>query len=426
MSVFVSEHKQIQAFKQIETNLDYDQIKIFLENGILNHDQNTFFKELKKFPSSNYGKFNCETNEFSTTQYYRIEDTKEVEYSDPYGKFIELFSDAISIRTRADVKWGVGLSGGLDSSSIIYGLEKILRHDSVVSFSAIFPGLEGDESHFIKAIEKDLQHEAKYINPLDSFNLDAFKELIHYMDVPVPSTAYFAQWKVAELAKKNNTKVFLVGQGADEIFAGYHHHFYKFLSQNMLSLNLWKVHKESKSYALLKGKKQSELLKLALLGSLGSLKSGPIKPTDSITSKWAKSLDLKSIQMLDFQETMLPFYLHSDDRTGMSHGVESRHPFMDYRLVEFAFSLKSNLKINAGWQKWIIRKSFENILPNEICWRKDKKGFSNPQHTFMDQLRNESGELSRNVKEKMPFEIYQPDDFRLISLGTWLSNFDSI
>jgi asparagine synthase (glutamine-hydrolysing) len=71
------------------------------------------------------------------------------------------------------------------------------------------------------------------------------------------------------------------------------------------------------------------------------------------------------------------------DRNSMAHGVEVRLPFLQHQLVEFLFSLPPHFKIRNGWTKWLLRKSMENILPENIVWRKEKVGFEPPQKQWM-------------------------------------------
>src|SRR5205085_8206788 len=78
-------------------------------------------------------------------------------------------------------------------------------------------------------------------------------------------------------------------------------------------------------------------------------KLGLAKINNNLSYKWNKANDLISLLKIDFSEISLPFYLRSDDREGMLHSIETRHPFLDYRLVDFCYSLPNELKIKNGW-----------------------------------------------------------------------------
>jgi asparagine synthase (glutamine-hydrolysing) len=121
----------------------------------------------------------------------------------------------------------------------------------------------------------------------------------------------------------------------------------------------------------------------------------------------------------DFKTFQLPLYLRADDRDSMAFGIESRHPFMDYRIVEFGRSLPTNMLIRDGWQKYIIRKAMKE-LPQEIRYRKDKKGFSTPQSVWLEKYKTDfDAYLAYNEKV---FQTKYPSKnlFNNYSLGAWL------
>jgi asparagine synthase (glutamine-hydrolysing) len=85
----------------------------------------------------------------------------------------------------------------------------------------------------------------------------------------------------------------------------------------------------------------------------------------------------------DLTSTNLPKLLRYEDRNSMAFSLETRLPFLDYRLVEFVFSLPLSYRIHGGWSKWLLRKSFQHILPHEICWRRSKLGFPTPEFKWL-------------------------------------------
>ena len=137
------------------------------------------------------------------------------------------------------------------------------------------------------------------------------------------------------------------------------------------------------------------------------------------------------------QETRLPDLLRYEDRNSMAFGVEARTPFVDYRLVEFSFNQAANLRIHAGWTKWILRQAMTNLVPAEIVWRRDKVGFETPQlqwltallqnadHWFGPQaLSGQYLELDR-VRQRLPGLLQQLERqqgllWRLLNLEMWL------
>jgi len=92
-----------------------------------------------------------------------------------------------------------------------------------------------------------------------------------------------------------------------------------------------------------------------------------------------------AMQVLEITETNLPMLLRFEDKNSMRFGIETRLPFLDYRLVEFALGLSTRVKLNNGWTKWPLRAAMQNILPEEICWRKDKIGFAAPDQIWLNR-----------------------------------------
>jgi asparagine synthase (glutamine-hydrolysing) len=145
-----------------------------------------------------------------------------------------------------------------------------------------------------------------------------------------------------------------------------------------------------------------------------------IKKFDHILLKYWNEIDnLDEMLLMDFDTFQLPLYLRADDRDSMAFSIESRHPFMDYRIVEFGYSLPNNLIIKNGWQKYIIRKSMTE-MPDSIRYRKDKKGFVTPQDIWL-KLHKNGFEKYLNYNLKV-FGIKEPSNnpFYNYALGCWL------
>ncbi|HLL42335.1 MAG TPA: asparagine synthase-related protein, partial [Segetibacter sp.] len=208
-------------------------------------------------------------------------------------------------------------------------------------------------------------------------------------------------------------------------FAGYHHHFYKYGRELILKGRIAKYFEEVKLYAGYKMRPASEIHKIIIndVKLLAKLKIGITK------ERYNKEyMNLADCLESDFSRMVLPALLRTDDRCSMAYGVETRLPFMDYRIVEFASRLPDHFKINNGWQKLIIRQSAK-IVPDEIRYRKDKKGFTTPQKSWMEIYKTEfESYLELNfdaigiTKEELKFARQSPDKlFRIYSLAIWLS-----
>jgi len=107
-------------------------------------------------------------------------------------------------------------------------------------------------------------------------------------------------------------------------------------------------------------------------------------------------------QKIDLMYSSIPSFLRHEDRNSMAHSVESRHPFLDYRLVEFAVSCPPDFKVRDGWSKWILRNAMKGVLPEKVRLRKTKLGFDAPDATWLRLgLQNGQRELWDTPKLRM-------------------------
>ncbi len=421
--IFGSEIREIKSF---QNKLTYNEVAFtnFVHHAYLDFDNSTFFNEVNRFPNSHLAAINLNENtHYQATCFYEISSVNNK--SDNYNseEFRELLNDSVRLRLRSDVEIGFASSGGLDSSSILYAGYHLLKsnqtHPNLTTFSAIFPGMDGDESEYIKIVENDLRIKSNYTNPLEQFNISDFENLISHQESPVQSTSYYAEWCVSRLVQRHNVKVLLVGQGGDEILAGYHHHFYRYCRQLILEGKILKYLSLIKKYSEIKGMDLNRLHK-RVIGEVKlsiRFKLGLTKFSNNLNEKWNKADKLIDLLKLDLKEYTLPTYLRSGDRSAMAFSVEARHPFLDYRLVDYCFSLPDEAKINDGWQKWILRKAVPE-MPESIGYRKDKKGFTTPQKEWVEKYQSQFKEYLDYLPD--PYKNMSGDLFFKYSLGSWL------
>ncbi|MDQ3048636.1 MAG: asparagine synthase (glutamine-hydrolyzing) [Bacteroidota bacterium] len=423
--IFVSEMKQFLAF-DLDREVNWNKVGDFLNYGLIDHDQDTLLRDIYRFPNAHFCYLNEGAERIHPHKYYSVNQRIDRARANP-EIIRNLFESAVELRLRADVPWGIGASGGLDSSLVLYTADRIQKKNKsahrVKTFSAISPGHPEDESEFIRFIENDLSIESFYTNPSEGFEMNDFVDHIWHQDAPVLSTSFYAQWKVAKLARENNVVVVLGGQGADEAFAGYHHHFYRYCRYLMENAYFKRLGNEVKGYSDIKNRPASEIrniitneLKLkykTLFGFSGI--------HNSLHKKRVAIADFQELLYLDFSKAMLPYYLRSDDRTAMASSIETRHPFLDYRIVDLAFSLPSDSKIRNGWQKHILRESFDYI-PDKLRYRKDKKGFTTPSALIERTLSENftiSDDIIRFCQDKKI--LFNPDKVNVQSLSIWLN-----
>jgi asparagine synthase (glutamine-hydrolysing) len=423
--VLMSEIKQAKEFG-FDLTLNKEAILVYLNQHYLDYNTETFFNEVIRHAPSHYSLVDLNKPiEYKETCYYEVlaKGNSTITFEAAKERFAELLGSAVSLRMRSDVPIGFASSGGLDSSAILYVTHDILRKENIAhninTFSAIFPGDANDESHFIKIVENDLKVKSHYVNPMETFAIKDFEDHIYHQDAPVLSTAFYAGWSVSRLVREKNVTVLLVGQGADEILAGYHHHFYRYGRQLILRGKIAGYLSELKKYAELKGLDKDKLhhlimndVKLAIKFKLGLAKTG-----GKLADKWNKAGKLIELLKIDLTETMIPFYLRADDRSSMAFHVEARHPFLDYRLVDFCFSLPDEMKIKNGWQKYLMRETLTQ-MPETIRYRKDKKGYTTPQDKWLAQHKTEFESYLNHIPAE--FRNKNANDiFLKYALGAW-------
>jgi asparagine synthase (glutamine-hydrolysing) len=404
--VFGSEMKALWAVgiaKNIDSKMLFNYITIGNVQNPLNKAQ-TFFEDIFSLAPGHYLTFNTNTFLLQIKKYYALQKELKTNLSEKecIEKLGNLFDTAVKRRMRSDVPIGTSLSGGLDSSSIIEQLSK--NNFFPKTFSAVFEGFKNDETDFINTICDKYKLQNFKVTPTENDLITQFEKLCYHQEEPFQSTSIFAQFKVFELAKKNDIKVLIDGQGADEILAGYNKYIHWYLqevvSRNKISL----AHKEknalrknnipflwnAKNYAsaFLPAQVSIQLERKEYKKTLGNPFINKDFLQHIVGKEWEgihKPLITKLNDILHYNVTQLGLeeLLRYADRNSMANGVETRLPFLYHDLVEFIFLLPSHYKIHDGWTKWILRKMMENRLPDKIVWRKEKVGFEPPQQQWM-------------------------------------------
>jgi asparagine synthase (glutamine-hydrolysing) len=368
----------------------------------------TFFENIEKLPEASFITYTLKDHKLGIEKYWQVESiiNKQISEDEAKEQLNELLGDAMKTCLRSDVSIGTSLSGGLDSSTIIAYCDGVAQGQYThQSFTAVFPGFENDEYNYAKVVSERFGIKMHKV----SIEEDDVESLMHnamqHCEEPFTSASSLAQHAVYAAAKKNGITVLLDGQGADELFAGYHK-YYKWHWRDLYSKRELKSSNELTSAQEL-GIKESFDVKdklaalmpqfaAALVQSQKRIKAGKNGDLnkDFINSNkhdfyysLPHQFDLNSALYFDSFQYGLNALLQLADRNSMAHGVEVRLPFLNHFLVEFAFSLPPHFKIRNGWTKWLLRKTVENLLPPEITWRKNKIGFEPPQKTWMENNR---------------------------------------
>jgi asparagine synthase (glutamine-hydrolysing) len=432
---FASEIKALLQIDDFHAEPNEQIIADYLFLGLLDHTRETFFKNVYQLRPGEYLLF--EDKKFTIRSYWDIE-AKEIRYAregDYAERLHELLQDSIRLRLRSDVPIGSCLSGGLDSSSIVCLANKLMFDGQNIdpklvgerqkTFSSCFEDPTYDERKFIELVIRQTGAEKNYVfpNPEDLFT--DLTRLIWHQDEPFGSTSIYAQWKVMEHANEKGVKVLLDGQGGDELLAGYPPSFYALFKQKIRQVALPSLIKEVKGFL----KHQDWRIDQFIPRVMAALVPDVFKPLfqhlnpggfgwieENFKKKYYRSVtkpnrfenELNNYLYHIFKIAVLPGLLHYEDRNSMAYSIETRLPFLDYRLVEFAFGLPVELKIREGTTKVILRKAMGDVLPEEIRNRRDKMGFVTPEADwFRTTLRDPIREIfnSKSFSERGIFNI---------------------
>jgi asparagine synthase (glutamine-hydrolysing) len=429
--VFASEIKSVLCHSAVPQEPNDQAIFDYLARGQSDHSDETFFQNIHCLPPGHYLAVNIRDRQLIKKRWWKLEinPSLEVQANDNqeqvYGEFADLLEDSVRLRLRSDVTVGSCLSGGLDSSSIVRLANRLLLNEQVIpnhlvgehqkTFTARNKEAEIDEYKFSHLLIEQTGAEENVVFPNGKTLWKEIESFVWHMDEPVDSASQYPQWNVMRLARQRGVIVLLDGQGGDEILAGYYTYLPAYLSQVRQQRGLiatmqagWNLSRvggtpvtdtlwlHASHHLPWRLKKILTLVKLprALPGTGGSTLKDWQLPSEFMQKHWdrrwmpPKPIDengLAGILHRDLTSTNLPKLLRYEDRNSMAFSLETRLPFLDYRLVEKVFSLPLSYRIREGWNKWILRRSLSHILPQEICWRRSKLGFPIPEVSWLRQ-----------------------------------------
>jgi asparagine synthase (glutamine-hydrolysing) len=294
---------------------------------------------------------------------------------------------------RSDVPVGSCLSGGMDSSAIVCLMAKLFPQTQVKTFTAGFDDPRFDETRWANAVSRAVGAQAHRSTPSEQAFLDDLDALIWHQDEPFFSASVYAQWCVMRSARQAGVPVLLDGQGADEAMLGYKKFYFFYLRNLIAKGNLLKAGREAFALAMhgdrgaLRWREALRYLPKALRPKNSSLadyltRSGTIARA-ARPLQLGSGGDMEQRQIDDLTLFSVPSLLRYEDRNSMAWSIESRVPFLDYRLAEFLVGLPTEFKLRGGKTKAVMRTAMTDIIPAPVLNRRDKMGFVTPQSVWM-------------------------------------------
>jgi asparagine synthase (glutamine-hydrolysing) len=419
--VFASEIKSIIEDRTIKREVDLEALHYYIGYEYVPAPL-TMYKGINKLEAGNM--LIVEDNEIKSKQYWDVK-FKPQDKDENYfiEKLIELLKDSIEKRLIADVPLGVFLSGGVDSSLLVALMSEVTK-EKIKTFSVGFKDQsynELDEARLIAGKYKTDHHEIT----LEPDILGLIDKMTSYLDEPYADTSAIPVFLISNKTRAN-IKVALSGDGGDELFAGYDRYLASKLdkiysklpaivrdgileasealrprSQKKGMINITKRFLEGSSlpkhgqhirwqYSLQRGEEHNLYSKYALehVKNLDNFRL-----IDKFYRKLKTDDRLAKEQYVDLKTYLADAMLVKIDRMSMANSLEVRVPYLDHRLVEFAFTIPSNLKMKGFTLKYILKKAAQKYLPKEIL-KKQKQGFSIPVKNW---LKNEIKQYAKEI-----------------------------
>ncbi|WP_194924042.1 asparagine synthase (glutamine-hydrolyzing) [Catenulispora pinisilvae] len=404
--VFGSEIKAVLASGLVQAAPDDATLYRYLRFRIHEDSDRTFFAGIEKVRPGELvvvDGADVQRRMFTTLREDLLADGPRSPFTkDTTKEFKERLTESIRMRLVGEVPVGTALSGGLDSSTVVAVISKLMKQhakdvESVGSeqnsFSAVFPGSVNDEERYVDAVlaKADGPVNCHKIHPNPDEFLEDLADFVRTQEEPTISTGPYAQYKVMQEATKHVT-VLLDGQGADEMMAGYLPYYFVYLRQLRKEKQYGKLMREVVSSTDVLSRYGKQVVR----GKIGL--DQPVDIRQMLDKGFAKQHkgetfspvpdDLKARLVEDIFANSLPSLLRYEDRNTMRFSLEGRVPFLDFNLVRYLFTLEPEAIIKGGWNKRILRDSVRGLLPDQIVDRRNKIGFTTPEREWFLRIKN--------------------------------------
>jgi len=426
-----SEIKSIISHKMVNPSLDYQALYDLFTFGY-NIGSTTSFRNIDNFEPASYAVYDINKDEFIIRKKYwtpcfpenKLYESSNIEYY--IKRFQEIFNNAVLDHLMGDVKISAYLSGGIDSTAVAVTANNIMRKNGGDSgkfntFSLSFSDKEYDESKYFSKIIKKEKFDSTIIM-IKKWDSNLLKEAIYYLEQPQILTLDIANIILSKNVKNYGFKVTLTGDGSDELLGGYNHFSLNNIQENFNTHNM-----SSATYSFLdriinklgykEGYNQfyiencykershiinqfgtfpawypiwllSDLLKEKLFNEKfsNSLSDGSLIKNicEPLKEKYKNICNFNKSTYIELNTRLPNWILWKSDRDSMANSVEARVPFLDNRLIDFFLSLPPIFKTHFLNEKYILKKSLQDILPNEILRRK-KFAFNTPSSWLFDE-----------------------------------------
>jgi len=362
----------------------------------------TFYNEIQSFPNAAYAWVEAD-GRYRPQSYWQVPserlDPRELSTGEAAKRLRELLEDAVRLRMRADVPVSVQLSGGMDSSALVALAAQV---DAPVSaYTVKFDDTDVDEEVFARRVADRYGERVSYnvIEPPSDDFLEHADHFVALMDEPFHSPNAFTNYRIWTTMAARGFRANLFGSGGDEVLAGYSTTYFppylrSLLRQGRIAKGMREFLDLSEHRPGLLGLDYARLASRLIpsLERLGRRLLKAIPPGDNplvvppgVQPRPGPANEIGA-RLIDYVgDWRMNYWLRLDNQISMGVPLELRIPFLDYRVVEFGFTMPLEYLMRDGWMKWLLRTAMTDLLPPEVTWRRQKGGFPFPLTSFLHQ-----------------------------------------
>lgn len=365
--------------------------------------QQTFFNDILALPPGHAATFDVAADRLQVRRYwdYPRQPDKGPAAGDEDAEFASLFDDAVRLRFRSDVPIGLTLSGGLDSSAVLASSSSQHMAPARAYTSVFSETKRGEYSWAVRAASYAGVAVEAVEASIDDWQA-RIENVVYHMDSPGYSPAVFPLWSIMEKARADGVPVLLEGQGADELLGGYPQYLATGAIDDIrkgdlsgfsnhvrglrsMSSLFWATTWLARIAFPSPANHATRVQRLRLINpdllrrwqERGPLGAKAAEAGEQGKGKVQPYSPVHEALWRDHSSDILPALLHYGDAISMAHGIESRLPFMDYRLVEWVFSRQPDL-LREGKSKSHVRNYLARRGYSAIANRADKIGYAVP------------------------------------------------
>ena len=352
---------------------------------------NTFYNDIFKLDKGSYLIY--ENNHLSIKKYYKIKTNKKTYDEETATKKIEeILYDSVDKRVHCDVDVGCLLSGGIDSS-LISTIYSQISDKKIDTFSVGYDThTKYSELPYAKIVATNINSNHHQLHLKQKDFIDSLDSVFEHLEEPHADPASIALYHLTKVIKDEGLKTVLSGEGSDEIFLGYDN-YAKFLKYYDFQKSLDEKQNSflNDIISSMQGNKEAEYLrrvikKETIYNSFGEIYTSSqrkklLNKVANFKQENQKKDPVDWMSYIDLKIWLGDALLSKVDKMSMANSVETRNPFLDFRLVDFAFSINSELKVG-DTNKYLLKKVASKYLPSEIINRQ-KKGFNTPFNEWL-------------------------------------------